>query len=131
MNATYFDVAALLDLEGSFGASGVDLFSGEWGSPGKQVLVMEGIGTPSTLPNSYEQAGVQILVRGGKRESDHSVYLRAKAISDYLLSLSDCVTINATVYKGFEESSNIAMLGKDENERFVYSMNFVTWRNRT
>lgn len=131
MNSTAFDVSELLNAEGSFGTLGTDLRSGEWGKADKQILVMEGVGTPSTLKRSYEQTGVQILVRGEKNAADNTVYAVAKSVSDFLLLKSDCVTINGTVYKGFEESSNIAALGKDENQRFVYSCNFSTYRNRT
>ena len=138
-NPVYFDVAHLLANNG-FGALGTDIFGGEWGSKDgadihKQILVIDGPGTPSDLKETYEQPGVQILVRGNKKSggtdyADIEVYRRAKAISDFLLGLSDAVEINGVCYRGFEESTNIAPLGKDENERFVYSMNFFTYRNR-
>lgn len=131
MNSTSFDVATLLDAN-ALGTLGTDLFIGEWfADADKQTLCLEGVGTPVDLKELYEQPNVQIFVRGDKREADHDVYLRAKAISDFLLSQNDCVTINGVGYKGFEEASNIAQLGKDDNELFIYSMNFMTFRNRT
>lgn len=129
MNPTYFDVMTLLEAN-SFGVDGVSLFGGEWGSPSQQILVMEGVGFPSPLTGLYEQPGVQILVRGEKGEADIDVYLRAKPISDFMLAQPEDLDINGTCYKGFEEGSNLAPLGKDSNERFTYSQNFYTWRNR-
>ena len=128
MNATYYDVAQLL-ADNGLGTLGVDLFGGEWGTPDAQVLCLEGIGTPSDIKDTYEQTSVQILVRGEKRARDHDVYAVARAVSLFLLGLSECVTVNGTDYKGFEPGSNIAPLGMDTNERFVYSMNMYTYRN--
>jgi len=128
-NAIHFDIATLLN-DNTFGVLGTDLFGGEWGIGfDAQTLVLDGVGTPSDLKEVYEQPSVQIIVRGEKNQAAHIVYSSAKAISDFLLSQSECVTINTTVYKGFEQGSNIAALGKDENERHSYSMNFYTYRN--
>lgn len=131
MNPTYADTATLLSLNG-FGAMGTDIFGGEWGSPDKQILCLEGVGVPSDLKDIYEQPSVQILVRGtksGTGSRDIDVYTAAKAISDFLLQQLEHVEISGTCYLGFEQGSNIAPLGKDENERFVYSLNFMTYRN--
>lgn len=127
-NAPYFDVVTFLSDNG-FGTLGTDLIGGAWlNKVDAQTLVLDGVGTPSILKSSYEQPSVQILVRGEKLGAAHLVYATAKAISDFLLMQTECVTINATVYKGFEQGSNIAALGKDENERHIYSMNFFTYR---
>ena len=126
-NAIYVDIATLLNDNG-FGSLGVDLFGGEWGDPDAQILVDDGVGIPSGLKEVYEQPSVQILVRGEKNQAAHIVYSSAKAISDFLVTLSESVTINLTEYKGFEPSSNIAPLGKDASERHSYSMNFFTYR---
>ena len=127
-NAIYVDIATLLNDNG-FGTIGTDLFGGEWGiGVDAQTLVLDGVGIPSDLKEVYEQPSVQILVRGEKNQAAHLVYSKAKAISDFLVTLSESVTINTTEYKGFEPSSNIAPLGKDANERHSYSMNFSTFR---
>lgn len=134
MNPIYYDVAFFLQANG-FGTIGEDLAGGEWnkavnGNPfNKQTLVLEGIGTPSDLKDLYENPSVQILVRGDKMEPDVDVYRRAHTISRFLLSQPENVDVNGTCYKGFEEGSTIAPLGKDESQRFVYSMNFFTWRS--
>ena len=128
ISAIHYDIATLLNDNG-FGTLGTDLFGGEWGiSVDAQTLVLDGVGTPSDLKELYEQPSVQILVRGEKNQAAHLVYSSAKAISDFLVTLAESVTINTTEYKGFEPSSNIAPLGKDANERHIYSMNFFTYR---
>ena len=126
-NAIHFDIATLLN-DNALGSLGVDLFGGEWGSVDAQTLVLDGAGTVSPLKQTYEQPSVQILVRGEKLQASHLVYATAKAIYDFLVTQSESVTINTTEYKGFEPSSNIAPLGKDANERHIYSMNFSTYR---
>ena len=128
MNPVYYDVAFHLQSNG-FGTLGDDLFGGEWGDSDKQILVIDGAGIPSPLKDSYEQPSVQILVRGNKLEPDYQVYRAAKLIYDFMVSLPETVELNGTCYKGMEIGSNLAPLGKDENQRFIYSMNFTTWRN--
>jgi hypothetical protein len=131
MNPAYYDVATLINDDLAGYTLSDNLFGGAWGANiDAQALCLEGVGTPSDLKDLYEQPSVQILVRGDKNEADHLVYRRAKEISDFLLSQTECVTINGTDYKGFEEGANIAPLGKDDKERFIYSMNFYSWRNR-
>jgi hypothetical protein len=127
-NPVYYDVLTLL-ASGGFGTLGSQLFGGEWGAPDEQILVLEGPGYPSDQPGIYEQPGVQVLVRGVKGGRDVDVYRKAKQVHDFLLTQPDDAQINGVCYKGFEANSNIAALGKDQNERFIYSANFYTWRN--
>lgn len=126
----YYHVAFFLANNG-FGTLGDDIFGGEWGKADKQILVLNGVGSPADPKELFENPGLQIIVRGAKRDADHLVYTVAKTVSDFLLALPDSVDISGVCYTGFEETSNIANLGKDENERFLYSMNFTTFRNRT
>lgn len=138
-NPVYADVMVLLSDNG-FGVVGDVIFGGEWGTTtgnidiDEQILVLDGVGVPSDLKDLFEQPSVQILVRGATRgmpdSAEIEVYSRAKQISNFLLSQPETIDINGNCYTGFEEGSNIAPLGKDENERFTYSMNFTTYRNR-
>jgi hypothetical protein len=134
LTPAYFDVMTILS-DNNLGKIDSDLFGGEWGSCDKQTLCLEGVGVPSELKQTYENPGIQILCRGEKAGQeggrDIDVYAQAKAVSDFLLNLDERVTINDVCYTGFEPSSNIAPLGKDENERFIYSMNFTTYRNQS
>ena len=129
----YFDVMTLIS-DNKLGVINDDLFGGEWGDTDEQILVLEGVGVPSDLKESFENPGVQILVRGpvaGQGTGrDIDVYAKAKAVYDLLVSQEDNVLIGDVCYTGFEPTSNIAPLGKDDNERFNYSMNFTTFRNQ-
>ena len=127
-NAPYFDITTFLNDNG-FGTLGVDLNGSEWVlGVDAQTLVLDGVGTPSDLKQTFENPGIQVLVRGVKNGAAHLVYTKAKEISDFLVTQPESVTINTTEYKGFEPSSSIAPLGKDANERHIYSMNFSTYR---
>ena len=128
MNPVYVDIAEQLEI-GGLGVVGSDIFGGEWGKVDAQILVVDAPGAASELKQLYESPGFQILVRGDKHKPDRDAYTKAKAVSDYILALPDCIDINGTGYTGFEPASNVAALGKDQNERFVYSMNFTTYRN--
>jgi hypothetical protein len=124
MNPVYSDIVTLLNDNGF-----TDIFGSAWGAQDKQILVMDSGGVPSELKRLYENPTFQILVRGEKFDSDINVYTVAKSVSDFLIGLVDCIDIGTTGYTGFEPDSNIAALGKDANERFVYTMNFSTYRN--
>jgi len=135
LNPAYFDVMTLLK-DNKLGVIDNDLFGGEWGEGcDEQALCLEGVGVPSDLKQTYENPGVQILVRGEKAGQeggrDIDVYARAKAIYDLLVTQEDSIIINDVCYTGFEPTTNLAALGKDENERFIYSMNFTTYRNQS
>lgn len=125
----YYDLALYLAAN-DFGTLGTDIFAGEWGSASKQLMLLNGVGVPSDVKDLYENPGIQIFARGDKREADHEVYSTAKEVSDFILALADNIEINGVCYTGFEPTTNIANLGKDDNERFIYSMNFTTFRNR-
>lgn len=136
-NPAYYDLCFYLQ-ENGLGTLGSDLFGGEWGVTynnteqndiDRQVLVLGGVATPSDLKDLYENVSIQILVRGAKNEPDYQVGQRAYTISKFLLSQPESICMNGVGYKGFEEGTPVAPLGKDENERFVYSMNFTTYRN--
>jgi len=128
----YSHVMQLLQ-DGSLGTIGVDIFGAEWGQVDKQTLVMTGVSTPSELKREFEEAGIQVICRGKKPGEDSfrdiDVYRTIKTITDFLLSQPDHIEIDGVCYSGFEPSSSIAPLGKDDNERFMYSMNFTTFRN--
>lgn len=125
-NPAYYDVANYL-MANSFS----NVYSGGWGrGQDEQTLVLNGVGVPSDMKELYEHAGVQILVRGKDGTADFIVYQEAKRISDFLLGLPERVEMGGVCYSGFEEESSITNLGKDEKQRFIYSMNFSTYRNR-
>lgn len=124
----YLDLANFLAANG-FGTMGDDIWAGEWGPPNRQLMLLNGVGVPSELKDLFENPGIQIFARGEKHVADHVVYAAAKAVSDFILSLADNIEIQGVCYTGFEPTTNIVNLGKDSNERFIYSMNFTTFRN--
>ena len=128
MNAPHYDIAQKISTGTALTLGGA-LFCGEWGSPDAQVLVLDGIAPPSELPYTYEQIGIQVLVRGAKRQAAREVYETAKIVYDFLIALPDNFETNGCEYSSFEPSSNIAPLGRDENERHLYSMNFTAYRS--
>ena len=130
----YLDIMTLIQ-DGGLGTIETDLFGGEWGSNGssqihEQILALSSDGVPSELKELYEQPGFQIITRGKKRGLDSVAYTKAKIIGDLILSQSESVEINGVCYRGFEEVGGLIALGKDDNERFSYSQNFTTYRNR-
>jgi len=132
-NAPCVDICTLLNANG-FGTLGTDLFGMEWGTVGddpidQQTLVIDTEGFSSEQKNAYEHITFQILFRGDKRESGKDVYDRARLVHLFLIDSSDSVTINSTEYLGFEPQSNLAPLGPDSEERYIYSMNYFTFRN--
>lgn len=133
MNPVYVDAAMTLQSDftfkdGSNLALGENLAGGEWCDGDEQVLLLDGVGTPSDLKDVYEQVNLQILVRGNPREPDEKVYNRAYQVMRFFLNLPESVDLNGCAYKGFEQESGLLPLGKDDNERFIYSFNLSTYR---
>ena len=136
MNSSSYDIMKLLGQETNGlgltqGSSGTTpLGHGEWMAITDkiQILVVEGVAPPSHQFDLVEIVAVQVLVRGAKRDSEHKVYKKAFDIYSYLLDLPDSFVSQGNEYKGMEASSNLAPLGRDEEERFTYSMNFISYR---
>ena len=112
-----------------FGNIGYGIFGGEWGDDDAQILVLSGGGQVAAPKDQYLNVEVQFLIRGDKRQSDREVYGVAKQVYDFLILAPDSLDINGVCFTGFEPTTNLASLGKDENERFIYAMNFSTYTN--
>lgn len=131
------DVATLLVNEGItiFGNPaelGVNLFVFEWGEGqdiGAQILLMDSSGIPEDQSDQFEQPFIQILARGKKAKGGKDVYDNIKNIRDFLLTQPVPITIDSTDYNSFQAQSGIGPLGKDENNRYIYSTNLFTYRN--
>ena len=132
MNPAYYDVANYLASKG-FGVVGGAIFGGEFGSSGDsdidaQILVKDGISAPFTIKDQAEDLTVQILVRGEKRESQLTLHTRAMAIYNHFVSYYGLINMGGTCYTDFEPE-NFAYIGRDDQERPLYTMNFQTYRN--
>ena len=79
---------------------------------------------PGDLKDVYYQNGFQILVRGNPREGQKEAWERVVDVHGFLINLPENFIANGTCYKGVEIESNIAALGRDENERYMYSCNY-------
>lgn len=83
----------------------------------------------SELKETYYQSGFQVLVRGEPRGSQSDAWERILDVHGFLLNLPDTFTANNCEYKGVEMESSIAALGRDDNERFIFSCNYSCYRS--
>lgn len=129
VNSVAQDVATLLE-DNALGTIGTDLFGMQWGDDiDSQTLVIETGAIDTENKEQYEQPTFQILVRGVRQGAINTLYATIKAIHEFLIEQSELVTINSTDYLGFEPVSGVIALGRDDNNRFVYSSNYYTYRN--
>ena len=140
MNLVSFDLATLIadaSVSEPFTTAltiGVNLFGNEFGHLNgaeidKQILIVDTEGIDSDLKQLYEQPSFQIIARGGKDDDQLSLYEQLREIHEYLIQLPESVQINGCGYAGFEPVGNIVPLGRDDNKRFMYSVNYYTYRN--
>ena len=133
LNSVSEDIRQLLN-DNSKGTQGTDLFSFQWGSgfegaeTQKQILVMDTQNIDVVDKLYYERPTFLIYVRGSTTESNKSVYDRARDIYEFMIQQVR-QDINSTEYIEFEPVDGPRNLGKDENNRFTYSMNFSTFRD--
>ena len=95
----------------------------------KVTAVLASEQPPSDMKDTYYQDGFQILVRGEPRAGHEVAFDVMQDVHGFLLNLPENFIANDTCYKGVEMESNIAMLGRDENERFIFSCNYSTYRS--
>lgn len=133
LNSVSEDVRQLLN-DNSKGTQGTDLFSFQWGSgfegaeTQKQILVLDTGNIVALVKDEYEQPTFSIQVRGSTVESVKTVYDRARDIYEFMIQ-QPRTTINTVLYYEFAPALNeILSLGKDENNRYTYQLNFFTYR---
>lgn len=131
------DIRFLLNAN-SKGVGGTDLFSFQWGSDAdgdeidKQILVIDGEplqpqGIFGEVKDERETPTFVIQVRGETNEGVKSVHDRARDIYEFMLQQPN-QTIDGTDYLAFTPIGGMIPLGKDENNRFSFSMVFFTYR---
>lgn len=131
MNDVAVDITTLLHTNG-LGVLGTDLFASEWGDGiDAQTLILGSGGSPTGLKDQYAQLFFQVLVRGANGGNITDTYTIIKSIHDFLIAQDSGTIINSVSYLGFEVLSEIGALGRDENNRFMYSANYYTYRNAT
>ena len=128
MNAPSFDIMTLLAAN-AFGTIGSDLFAMAWGDGiNTQILVMDTGSVERSLANVVEQPLFQILARGEPNGDLTTTYDALRAIHEFLLPLST-TTINGDEYLSFFPVSAPTGIGRDKNDRAVYTANYSTFRN--
>lgn len=125
MNAVSVDVMALLAAN-ALGVISTDLFAMEWGEGvDEQTLILDTGGVASPLKEAYEQPTFQVLTRGKRKEDANTSYQTSRAIYEFLIAQP-----TATGLMEFEPTGGPPeLLGRDENDRMIYSCNYYTFRN--
>lgn len=124
------DVGIFLQQNGKI-SLGVDTFINEFNMKVDAQLVISDTGAfDSDLYQSYEKPTFQLLYRGKKKEGSKIAYTKIRTIYDFLVSKID-VPIGNQLYDVFVPMGGIVPLGRDEEDRFLYSANFYTMRDTT
>lgn len=123
------DIATLLEGGGLGLVQAADLFIMEWGpdSTDEQILIMDTAGFDSDLKEIYEQPTFQVLARGARAAGGNAAYDSIRAVHEFLIA-QETQSIGGREYLQYEPVSNIAGLGRDDNDRHVFSMNYFTYR---
>lgn len=136
LNAVSEDIKKLLqDNAATIGLTGIPITSFQWrsGADGdeidNQVLVLDTGNIEALIKDEYENPTFNIMVRGDTQEGVKSTHDRARVIYEFMLQ-EKRKTINGTEYIEYAPlADGIQPMGKDECNRFVYSMTFFTYRN--
>ncbi|MCK5641221.1 MAG: hypothetical protein KAJ19_10500 [Gammaproteobacteria bacterium] len=120
------DIKDLLDSAGL--TPGTDLFIMEWGKDvDAQTLILDSGGIDSDLKDIYAQPTFQILVRGKSSDGGIGASDQMRAIHEFLIA-RPTEAINGRTYLQFEPIGEPAPLGRDDNDRHVWSANYFTYR---
>lgn len=127
------DIASLIATDG-FGTLSVDLFRGDLPpSPDGVAAVNEYPGGAAVTffgtRSINERPRVQILVRGVAYDSQ-TPRLRIERIYQALMDRG-AFTVNSTRYMALEPVQPPFPMGKDDNKRWVYAVNFAVTKERT
>ena len=130
MNAVCFDIATLLAANGfgTFNVDGGNIYAFAWNeSIDGQILVLDSgnIGVP--LKDFNENPMFQILVRGKKGADINTSHTLIRSIHEFLIVQIRQI-INLTEYVEYEPMTGIIPLGRDKNDRAVFSSNYYTYR---
>ncbi len=128
MIAVSIDITTLLAAN-ALGTYGTDLFAMEWNDElDAQTLILDQAGIDSPLKESHEQPFFQVLVRGEKGDDMNTAYQAIRAIHEFLIQ-APTQLIGLCEYTGFDPLSTIINLGRDDNNRAIFSMNYYTFRS--
>ncbi len=104
------------------GTVGTDIFIGYMPpTPDDIVVVRATAGRPPHVVADLEQAGFQITVRNADHDTGHAL---AMTIRDDLHQLTHA-TIETRSYKRIDAVGSVTLIGRDELERTLWSVNFI------
>ena len=111
--------------DNALGTVGTDLFAMEWGDEDEQTLILDTGGLPSALKEQYEQPTFQVLTRGAKKADANTSYQASRSVYELLIAQP-----TAGGLMEFEPTGGPPeLIGRDENDRMIYSCNYYTFRN--
>jgi len=131
-NAVSIDIITFLATNGfgTIGTANADLFAMAWGEGvDKQILVMDTGGIDTDLKLVVENPTFQILARGDKNIDLNLTYQVIRSAHEFLISAKDPVISGTAYIGGFEPRGIINSLGRDQNDRAMFSANYFTFRD--
>jgi hypothetical protein len=127
-NSPAKDIAILLDSE-NIAVLGENLFAyGAELKKGAQLVVIDTGGIESQQPQTYRTPTFQLLCFGEVGAGADSAYELVKSAELFLLNKTQAI-IQGTCYAQFLQRGDLAYLGKDENDRPVWSGNYLCDRS--
>lgn len=128
MNSVSEDIATLLAAN-ALGVIGTTLFFLAWNDRVEaQTLILDAGGFDTEDKENSEQPIFQVLVRGEPGEDMKTAYTTIRAVHEFLIAQATQDIGVGNEYQQFTPISTIMGLGRDENDRAVYSMNYYTFR---
>lgn len=127
MNSVAVDMTTLIAAN-TVHVFGTDLFALEWNKNVEaQVLILDVSGFDTDEKLNSEQPVFQMLVRGDPGDDMVTAYTVIRAIHEFLIA-EPTQNISGDEYQQFEPMSTIMGLGRDDEDRAVYSINYYTFR---
>jgi hypothetical protein len=97
-------------------------------TPHRQVLVRLSGGNPGEGKADLDRPTFQVLVRGQENESS-GIESKVEAVVAALHRFDG--TLSGWVYPDIQRQGDVLYLGRDDNQRPMYSLNFQALRSRT
>lgn len=105
----------------------------EWGKDAdgyidKQIMIADGVGELSDIPQYYERPMFTVNFRGDKDENSKTAYDNALVVHDFLVN-TNRVTINGIDYSYFDTFAPLQQLERDDESRWILFARYLTLRN--
>lgn len=97
--------------------------------PDTQVCVRNSGGFPGEARADLDRPTVQVMIRGSVSDSTGSTLTKAVAVNTALHRYDG--TLSGWTYVDIERQGDLLYLGRDDNQRPLYSLNFTALRSRS